>query len=370
MKLAIKGGERLINERFFSWPYADFSDEEALERVQKSGHYGPFGKEDEQFTRDYAKLNDTKHCLLVANGTSSLELIMRGLGIGRGDEVIIQGYTFIATFSSIIYTGAKPVFCDIDKDTYSMSLESVKKHVTDKTKAIIPVYVSGRPADLDELCAFAKERGIYLIGDAAQAVGASWKDKGIGSYGEAAAFSFQNSKNLTCGEGGAITTNSDALYESILTMLKNGLDMNMSAFQAGILNSQFKRFPDQLEKRQENARHLDKRLLEYDFVSPLKIDNRITKNAYHFYTLRIHEDKLKGISRDLFIKALHAEGLPICLGYTPLYKTNLVTSIYTKKQVGSGIEIDLAAYPNTEFAYKHEPGSIHQTTFSYQKRRL
>lgn len=302
--LAINGGKPACDTSFFGWPHSDENDEAILKEIYESNEYGIFGNQSKTFAKRFAELNDAKYCLPVSNGTVSLELIMRGLGIGRGDEVIIQGYTFMATLSAIIYVGATPVFCDIDSDTYSMSVESVRKKITPRTKAIIPVYVSGRPADLDKLLDLAEEKGVYLIGDAAQAVGAQWKGKGIGSIGIAASFSFQNSKNLTCGEGGAITTNSDELYNNIYAILNGGcmkpdsythvgLDNNISEWQAGILNTQLDKLPEQLEKRIENAEYLDSLMSQFDFVSPLAKDDRITKNAYHFYTVRIHEEKLK-----------------------------------------------------------------------------
>ena len=364
--LAINGGEPMASKaRFVSWPFAKETDEKVLEDVKNSGYYGGFGNQSKVFSKRFAEMNNAKYCIPVSNGTQSLELIMRGLGIGVGDEVIIQGYTFIATLSSIIYVGATPVFCDIDLDTYSMSVESVRKKITPRTKAIIPVYVSGRPADLDALVELAEEEGIYLIGDAAQAVGAEWKGLGIGSYGIAASFSCQNTKNLTCGEGGIITTNSEELYTNLTSMLNMGcngegrytnlgLNYNMSEWQAGILNSQLDKFPEELEKRNANGELLDNLLSNFDFVSPLKKDSRITKNGYHFYTVRIYEDKLKGVSRDKFVQALSHEGIPIVNGYTPLYHTNVITSEYTKKQIQGEIKVNLSDYPNTEYAYLHE----------------
>lgn len=363
--LAINGGKPVCDKRFFGWPYSDENDEIKIKEVYESKEYGVFGTQSQTFSKRFAELNDAKYCLPVSNGTVSLELIMRGLGIGRGDEVIIQGYTFIATLSAIIYVGAIPVFCDIDRDTYSMSVESVRKKITPRTKAIIPVYVSGRPADLDSLLALAEEKNIYLIGDAAQAVGAAWKGRGIGSIGIAASFSFQNSKNLACGEGGAITTNSDELYNNIYAMLNGGsangssythvgLNNNISEFQAGILNSQLDKLSEQIEKRTKNAEYLDSLISKFDFVSPLAKDDRITVNAYHFYTLRIHEDKLKGKTRAQFMSAVGAEGVPIVNGYLPLYRTNLVTSEYTKKSIGTTVNVNPEDYPNTEYGFRHE----------------
>ncbi len=370
-KLALKGGTPIRTEGFFKWPYTDYKDNNILNEVYDSEYYGINGKQSCEFSRRFAKYNETEYCIPVANGTTSLELILRGLGIGRGDEVIIQGYTFIATLSAIIYAGATPVFCDIEKDTYGMSASSVEDKITSRTKAIIPVYVSGRPADMDKLLELANKKGIYLIGDAAQAVGSAWCNKSIGSYCIAASFSCQNSKNLTCGEGGIITTNSVSLYNNILTILNGGLDeeqythiglnYNMSEWQAGILNTQFDKLDSQIELRMKNASYLDYLLYEFEFISPLKSDSRITKNSYHFYTVRINEQMLKGVSRDNYIRAVNAEGIPLVNGYTPLYHAPFLKSGYIRKTIGKDIDIDINDVPNTEFAYKHECGWIYSS---------
>lgn len=363
--LAIKGGTPIREKGFFHWPYSDQTESEILNEVYDSQFYGIHGKQSDLFAQRFAKYNNSKYCIPVANGTVSLELILRGLGIGRGDEVIIQAYTFIATISAIIFTGATPVFCDIDKDTYSMSADSAASKITPRTKAIIPVYVGGRPADLDKLSNLAKEKGIYLISDAAQAVGSAWRSKGIGFYGIAASYSCQNSKNLTCGEGGIITTSSDELFQNISTILNVGcnkdgtythvgVNNNLSEWQSGILNTQLDKLDYQISKRMDNACYLGELLEQFDFVSPLIKDERISRNSYHFYTVRIHEEMLKGITRNMFIQAVNAEGIPLVNGYTPLYYLPILSTDYTLKYIGAKINVNSDDLPNTEFAYRHE----------------
>jgi hypothetical protein len=151
-----------------------------------------------------------------------LELLLRGFGIGRGDEVILPPYTFIATLSSIVFAGATPVFADIDDSNYLISPASVEEKITDKTRAIVAVAVGGCPPDLDALEEIAKRHNVKLIVDAAQGVGAEWKGKNLCAYGDAASISCQNSKNLTSGEGGIITTNDDVLAKNLELMLTGG----------------------------------------------------------------------------------------------------------------------------------------------------
>lgn len=350
-KLAITGGDKTFaGGGYTKWPVFDQSEKDALAAVLKQKAQGKNGAAAARFEKRFAAYNGTKHCILCANGTVSIELILRGLGIGRGDEVIVPPYTFIATVSSIIFAGATPVFADIEPDTYILSAESVKKKITSRTKAVMPVYVGGRPADLDAFIKLAADTGLYLIGDAAQAAGSEWRGKSIGSYGIAASFSCQNSKNLTCGEGGIITTNSDALAGNIRAMLSGGkgadgkythigVNHNISEWQAAILDSQMNRLDGQIARRMENAAYLDGLLAQIPCVAPLKADKRITKDSYHLYFIRILEDKLNGVSRDRFIQAVQAEGFDLCAGYMPVYGFSCLSSGYAVNTIGGKINL-------------------------------
>ena len=351
--LAINRGSKTINyEPGVSWPMYDIKEDmcglTAVLDKKKQGKNGPVSK---RFAARFAEYNNAKHCIPCANGTVALGLILRGLEIGRGDEVIIPPYTFIATVSSVIYAGATPVFADVEPDTCNLSVDSVRSKITARTKAIIPVSIGGRPMDMDAIDALADQTGLYVINDAAQAVGAQWRNKGIGAYGIAASFSCQNSKNLTCGEGGLITTNNDTLAENILAILNDGIDKNgkrkfvgidynMTEWQATILDTQLGNLDEQIARRMENAAYLDNLLEAIPCVSPLSKDIRITKNSYHIYVMRVNEDALRGVSRERFLEALVAEGADIVNGYVPLYTFPCLSNSYTTKAIGR--EIDLA----------------------------
>ena len=206
--------------------------------------------------------------------------ILRALGIGRGDEVIVPPFTFIASISSLIYVGATPVFADLDPEDLLLSPEAAEQAITPRTKAIMPVLVGGRPVDLERYEALCRKHGLYLILDAAQAVGTVYMEKGLGSWGVAASISCQNSKNLTCGEGGIILTSDDALAAALRRMLNGGLNESgkmtslslasgMSEFQAALLNTQLRSLDAQIEKRMESSRILDETLKDLPFVKVL-----------------------------------------------------------------------------------------------------
>lgn len=357
-KLAINGGTPVRSGPFPSWTTYTQRDEKGLLDTYYSDNWGPDGEKNREFQKTFAEFSGVKHCLTVANGTVSIELILRALGLGRGDEVIVPPYTFIASISALIYAGVKPVFADVDEETFQLSAEAAEKVITPRTKAIMPVYVGGRPADLDAFTALCEKYGLYLIGDAAQAAGAEYKGKGIGNYGIATSISCQNSKNLTCGEGGLVLTNDDALYEKMVQLLRGGVDAagnysglglnnGMSEFQASMLCSQFAAFPEQVARRQRSGELLDELLADIDLVKLPPKDPKITRNAYHLYLFRFNREKLGDIPREKILSALRAEGIGCAPGYLPVYTFPCMQGDYIRKCLGSDIDVNPDA-PNTE----------------------
>ena len=363
--LAIHGGEPVLKQNIPAWPQVTEADREMLKNTLIAKDYSS-GKLREKFETIFARDCGVKHCFAVANGTVSLELLLRGFGIGRGDEVILPPYTFIATLSSIVFAGATPVLADIDEGNYLLSPAAVEKKITKKTRAIVAVAVGGCPPDLDALEEIAHRHGVKLIVDAAQGVGAEWKGKSICAYGDAASISCQNSKNLTSGEGGIITTNDDMLAKSLGLMLSGGAengkyisvaqDHRITELQASILLSQYSKLSREIVLRDKNAAYLAGRLKGLGFVEHLAYDDRITTHAYHLFLMRFKKEALaeKGITRDQFIKALVAEGVPICSGYAPLYTFPCVTSRDTERMIGT--KIDVTPLPVCECA-SYEEGS-------------
>lgn len=335
MKLAIKGGNPVRTRPFTKWPIFDEREEEALIEVLRSGCWGRIsGKKNEEFEEKFSQFVGTRYGVTCVNGTAALEIALRAMGIGKGDEVIVPAYTFIATASACMLVGADPVFVDIDPNTYNIDPGQIEQAITAKTKAIIPVHISGCPANMDEIMKVASKYNLLVLEDAAQAHGAEWKGVKVGSIGDMASFSFQASKNINAGEGGAITTNNKKFADMAWSLMnvgrvKNGgwydhpilgWNYRMTEFQAAILLVQMERIEEQMEKREENAKYLVEGLKKIGGVDPLAPDEGVTKHAYHLFIFRYQGEEFKSVKKDEFIKALNAEGIPASSGYVPLYK--------------------------------------------------
>ncbi len=345
--LALLGGMPVRTRPFLSWPIAQQRDLSALSSADLYQVNGPWTK---RIAERFAAFNDVPYCVPVANGTVSLEMILKVLSIGYGDEVILPAYTFIATLSSIVYAGATPVFADIEPGSYNLDVAAAEARITDKTKAIVAVAIGGQPFDVEGFEALAKRHNIHLIVDAAQAVGAVVNGRSIGSYGTCASFSCQNTKNLTAGEGGFITTKDPALYETLLTLTGN----EMCEAQAALLYSQMDPLPEQIITRSQNAAFLDQALSENPLFSPMEIGSYVNVHAYHLYRLRVDPELLKenGLTREDLIAAIHAEGLNIGSGYVPLYANPAIASAAVNKRIAR--PIDLTPLPATDRASYEE----------------
>lgn len=347
--LAIHGGTPIRNKKFDVWPRVTELDSDMLSSTVLEGDWNS-GKRRRAFEERFAADCGVKHCFAVANGTVSLELILRAYGIGYGDEVILPPYTFVATLSSIVFAGARPVFADIRRGDYLLAPETLEEKITPRTKAIVAVAVAGCPPELDALEEIARRHGLRLIVDAAQAVGAEWRGRRICAWGDVASISCQNTKNLTSGEGGIITTNDDELAARLPCILNGGMqdgqyvsvgqDHYISEFQASLLLSQYEKLRGEIVLREKNAAYLAGRLKDLPFVHSADYDERITCHAYHLYLLRFDRDALaeKGISRAQFLKAMNAEGIPISAGYMPLYTFPCATAADTERVIGGTID--------------------------------
>jgi len=336
-KLAINGGKKIREKGFPDWPIIGKEERENLLGVFESGKWW-YGEKVKEFEEKFAKFQDAKFGITCTNGTAALEISLVSCGIGAGDEVIVPPYTFIATASSVLKVNAIPVFADIDLDTSNIDPVDVERKITKRTKAIIPVHFGGLPCDMDTLNSIAKKYNLRIIEDACHSWGSKWKNKGTGALGDCGAFSLQMSKNITSGEGGIILTDNEELAEDARSYSncgrgkgKNfyehfllGSNYRMTELQAAILLGQLTRLEKQTIKREANAKYLDENLKDIPGISLIKRDKRVTRRSYHMYIFRFLKEKWNGVTREKFLKALNAEGIPAWAGYPiPLYKNPL-----------------------------------------------
>jgi dTDP-4-amino-4,6-dideoxygalactose transaminase len=334
-KLAVEGGQPLRTLPFPSWPVWDEREEKLLLEVLHSGHWGMLnGGKVAQFQMKFAKFQGAEHALCVTSGTAALEIALRALGIGPGDEVITTPYTFVATPSAAFLTGAQPAFVDINPDTYLLDPAQVEKAITPRTKAIMPVHVAGCPVDMDGIMDVARRHSLSVIEDACQAWGAAWNGRSVGAIGDVGCFSFQASKNINAGEGGALVTNRSEIAERCWSLhnvgrIRTGAwyqheflgwNYRMTEWQGAILLAQFERLSEHMARRSDNAAYLSARLREIRGLIPAKVDPRVTSHAWHLYMATYDPDAFGGKSCTEFITMLRAEGIPCSPGYRPLNK--------------------------------------------------
>jgi dTDP-4-amino-4,6-dideoxygalactose transaminase len=335
VKLAINGGRPVREKPFPRWPIFDEKELKALKDVLESGVWGIGRMKKKEFEEKFASYQHAKYGVAVTNGTAALEIALRACGIGCGDEVITTPYSFMATVTAILYTNAIPVFVDIEPDTYNIDPRKVEDAITEKTKAILPVHIGGRPANMDELLKIAEKNNLYMIEDACQAWGSEWRGRRVGAIGNMGAFSFQSSKNVTSGEGGIIVTNDKELYVKAWSLHNCGRlpegawydhylpggNYRMTEFQAAILLVQLERLDEHTRRRMENAKYLNGKLAKIDGIRVLEDDERITRNSYHLYIFRYNPEAFGGLPKEKVAKAVQAEGIPVSVGYSkPLYK--------------------------------------------------
>lgn len=333
-KLALLGGTpvRPPEKTWPQWPAFGNPERMALNEVLESGKWW-FGERVKQFERDYAAFQDAKFCVTCATGSAAAEICFQAMGIAPGDEVIVPPYTFIATASTVMRVGGVPVFVDVD-DSWCMNPDAIEAAITPRTKAIVPVHFAGRIADMDRINAIAAKHGLIVMEDACHSWGGKWKGKGTGALGKAGVFSFQNSKNITAAEGGAIVTDDEDFAETCKAItncgrgkgsawyhhVMVGTNARISEFAAALLSAQLTRLERQTLLREKNAAILDKGLAGMEGITIQPGDPRISRRAYHLYCVRIDAEKF-GCTREKFEEAAEAEGLPIGAGYgMPLYK--------------------------------------------------
>jgi perosamine synthetase len=345
-KPAALGGKPVRSTPFSSWPLVMANDEAALRKTLLSKRWNANGgSATPNFEQKWAAMLGAKHCLAAANGTTSLMIALNALGIGPGDEVIVPPYTFVATVNAVLLQHALPVFVDSDIETMQIDAGKIANAITDRTACIMPVHIGGSAANMDAVLDAAGKRNIPVIEDACQAHLGEWRGKKLSTLGRLGCFSFQASKNLNSGEGGAVITSDDELIERCRAFHNNGrgfkktsfeyvgvaCNFRITEFQSAILTSQLERLEAQTKTRETNAAYLTSQLKEVPGISPARMYDGCTRNAYHLYMFRYDNRAFAKLPRAKFLKALAAEGIPCSGGYAPLNRDPFLEKTFETK---------------------------------------
>ncbi|QDU78393.1 dTDP-3-amino-3,6-dideoxy-alpha-D-galactopyranose transaminase [Polystyrenella longa] len=340
--LAMNGGTPVRSTPFAPWPSFDQEMMDAVQTVLASGKVNYWtGQEGRTFEKEFANSVGAEYGVLVANGTLALELALKALEIQPGDEVITTCRTFVATASSVMMCGAKPIFADVDPISHNITAETIAKQITPRTKAIIAVHLAGWACDMDPILELAREHNLYVIEDCAQCHGATYKGKPLGTLGDIGAFSFCQDKIMTCGgEGGMVVTNNaewherawgfkdhgknwDAVYrrkhETVFKWLHEDMGTNwrMTEMQAAIGRVALQRLPDWIETRRKHAAILDAGFEQTPGLQVLKPGVDFGHSYYKYYALLKPNVLPEDWTRDQFVAALQAEGIPCGSGACP-----------------------------------------------------
>lgn len=334
-RLAIHGGPPVAPQGLLNrWPRITEEDLAAVQRVLKSGVWGrlkvdPEESEVGQWEAEWAAFTGAPYSVAVSSGTAALEVALKAVEVGPGDEVIVPAVTYIATATAVILAEAVPVVVDVDPHTFQLDPEAAEAALTERTRALLAVHYGGYPADLDRLTALAERRGVPLIEDCAHAHGTEWRGRHVGTWGTAGAFSFQANKALTCGEGGtAVLQQAEGIarafaYHSASRVPGRpfwdpplvGPNYRLGELPAALLRSQLRQFLWQRNIREDNGEELAAGLEEIGGLWPLPADGRITRRGYFWFVMRYEAEAFGGVPRDRFVAALRAEGIPVGTGY-------------------------------------------------------
>lgn len=392
-KLAINGGEKVRNKLFPRYNTMREEEIDGVLKVIKKGMLSNFigawcndfygGEQVKRFEELWSKRFGAKHTISVNSNTSGLITALGACGIGLGDEVIVSPYSMSISATAPLIYNATPVFCDLEKNSYGFDCNYLRKVITKNTKAIVVVHIFGCPSNMDEILEIAKEHNLFVIEDCAQAPGATYKGKQVGTLSDIGVFSLNYHKHIHTGEGGMCVTNNDNLAnkmhlirnhaESVIdtkgdTDLVNmvGFNFRLTELQAAIGIAQLEKLDQELQLRQKYANMYADALTQFDFIQTTNCDDRT--HAYYVQAFRFDEKKA-GVSRNTFIQAVKAElmaveerekeGVPISIGYVkPLYLLSVFQKKWAYKEQGFGFK-DTISYqqglcPNVEDLHHRE----------------
>jgi perosamine synthetase len=338
-KPALLGGRPVHAGGWTRWPQWREAWEPQLLEVWRSGRWYRSGAgQVTQFEDGYARLLGAKKCLATASGTTALMISLHVMDVDAGDEVIVSPYTFIASYNAILAAKALPVFADTDPATLTLDPASIESRITERTRAIMPVHIFGLPCDMDAIVPIARKHEMAIVEDACQAWLAEYKGRKCGTLGDLGCFSFQESKHLPSGEGGAITGMREDLIDRCNSYhncgrpvgshtgtgyFTRGVNYRMTEAQAVILRQQFDKLVKETALRQANAEYLSSTLATIPGITPVRLPAD-SRPSWHLYAFRYDAAQFNGLSRDGFAKAVSAEGVPCGAVYTEQYYDGLL----------------------------------------------
>jgi dTDP-4-amino-4,6-dideoxygalactose transaminase len=335
--LAVNGGTPVRTAPFPAWPAYDERERELLLEVLESRRWwATQGTKVKEFERRWGECHGTGPAIAVTNGSHTLELALLGVGVGAGDEVIVPNWTFVATAAAVLMVNAVPVLVDVDAGTGCVDPALVEAAITPRTRAVMAVHIAGHPADMDALSEICRGRGLALIEDCAHAHGSTWRGAPVATLGDAGSYSFQSSKLMTAGEGGAVVARDPEVAARIRSFSDCGRrpgewfyshfvlggNYRMTEWQGAVLLAQLERFPEQQRRRAANADMLNAELTKIPGVEPQRRDPRCTSQGNYCYVVRIDPEKF-GASREAVRLALLAEGMSLTMAYPAIHTLGL-----------------------------------------------
>ncbi|MFQ6615544.1 MAG: DegT/DnrJ/EryC1/StrS family aminotransferase [Fidelibacterota bacterium] len=386
--MALYGGRPVRADPFPSWPRPTDAMRESLIHTLNREQWGVGSKVVEKFEKAFARFHDGRFALCTNSGTAALWVALKAAGMRPGDEVIVPAYTFVATASAVLMANGVPVFVDIERETLNLDPGLLEDAITDRTRVILPVHLAGFPANLDGIKRAADRHGIPVLEDAAQAHGAEWKGRKVGALGLGGVFSFQTSKHMTAGEGGAILSDEQDFiqrcysYHNVGRVKEGDMDpeivserhrylggnFRLSAFPAALLEAQIGSLEADMKVRDLNADRLDEEILSIPGLAPQVRYPEATRVSHHLYIFRYDRSRFRDIPREEFIRALNAEGIPAYEGYKPVYRQPLFVVDREEYPWLKGRDFSRLSLPVTERVSDHEAIWLKQNCLLGTKR--
>jgi dTDP-4-amino-4,6-dideoxygalactose transaminase len=320
-----------------------------------------------EFANEFAAFQGARHGLPLVNGSCSLEVALAACGIGSGDEVLVPGLTFVTTAIAVLAVNAIPIFVDVEPDSLCLDASAAEAAVTDRTRAVIPVHLAGRPCDLDALGDLCERHGLAMIEDCAHAHGSRWRERGVGSFGSFGSFSFQEGKLITAGEGGALITDDEELRGRAWSYancgriegghrydhVNYGTNLRMTEWQGAILQAQLRRLPEQNRIREERAGLLDAELTKIPGLRPQSGDARISSRGRYGYAFHYDPAEFSGLPTSGLVAALRHEGILAGESYPSLNTLRVFREARFGKRLPEGAprpDYSSVRLPNAEHA--------------------